>query len=173
MRCGDLIAIRKRVGFLPLLTRLITRSPYTHTAIAVWVESSGIKRLLLAESNAGGSSLSPLSEYANVDFDVFRCPISRDSVHRAAWRLLGVKIHYDVMDLVRIAANRLFGFSLPDRDDGDLVCSAFSAAIYHSAGWRPESLPSIPAPDDVVAALDAQPMLRVRPATVHLRGRHA
>lgn len=159
---GDLIALRDRSGFLPVLTRLITRSPYTHTAIAVWVEACGIKRLLVAESNASGSSLSPLSGYAHIDFDVFRCPVSREVVQKTAWRLLGEKIHYDVMDLARIAANRIFGIRLPLHDDKNLVCSAFSASIYHLAGWRPESLPSIPAPDDVVAALDTRPLLRVR-----------
>lgn len=162
IQTGDLIAFRKRSGILPTLTRWITCSPYTHTAVAAWVEAGGICRLLVAESNSGGSSLSPLSCYADIDFDVFRCPVNRDIVHVSMWRLLGRKIHYGFADVARIAANRLVSWPLPRKDDGNLVCSALSAAIFFRAGWRPVNLPSIPAPDDVVAALHAKPMFEVR-----------
>lgn len=151
---GDLIAIRATSGLFPLLTRVVTRSPYTHTAIAVWVTSrGGARRLLVVESNAAGASLAPLSNYADVDFDVFRSPVDRSRVERAVWGLLGTKVHYDVPDLARIAAHRLLGVPLPERDDGELICSALSATIYLTAGWQPaRPLPSIPAPADVAAA---------------------
>lgn len=159
---GDLIAIRKRTGFLPVLTRWITGAPYTHTAVAVWVGSSGVDRLLVVESNAAGASLSPLSNYRGMDFDVFRCPIDRYKTHASMWRLLGNKIHYDIKDLVRIGLNRLFGVPLPEHDDDNLICSALSVTIYRKAGWRPAYLPSIPAPDDVVAAIGEKPLFEVR-----------
>ena len=151
---GDLIAIRATSGLFPRLTRLVTRSPYTHTAIAVWVNSrDGTRRLLVAESNAAGASLAPLSNYANVGCDVFRSPVDRSRVERTLWGLLGTKVHYDVPDLARIAAHRLLGVPLPERDDGELICSALSATIYLTAGWQPPApLPSIPAPADVAAA---------------------
>lgn len=162
IQTGDLVALRKRTGFLPTLTRWITRSPYTHTAVAVWVEAGGVYRLLVAEANGGGSSLSPLSGYFDTDFDVYRCPVPRDLVHTVCWRMLGRKIHYGFFDLVRIACHRLLGFPLPRKDDGNLICSALSAAIYQRAGWRPVGLPSIPAPDDVVASLRSMPIIEVR-----------
>lgn len=159
---GDLIAFRKRTGFLPTLTRWLSRKPYTHTAVAAWVEAGGVYRLLVSESNSGGSSLSPLSAYADIDFDVYRCPVNRDLVHTVMWRLLGKKIHYGFIDLARIAAHRLVGWPLPPADDGNLICSALSATIYLKAGWRPIGLPSIPAPDDVVDAIRAEPLIRYR-----------
>lgn len=159
---GDLIAFRKHTGFLPTLTRWITRSPHTHTAVAIWVESSGFHRLLVSESNSGGSSFSPLSAYADIDFDVFRCPVNPDRARIVMWRLLGRKIHYGFVDLLRIAAKRLIGWPLPKVDDEAQICSALSAKIYLLAGWRPAGLPSIPAPDDVVAALEDQPLYEYR-----------
>ncbi len=154
VQTGDLIAVRGSVGLFPLLTRAVTRSPYTHTAIAVWITSrGGARRLLVVESNAAGASLAPLSNYVHDDFDVFRSPVDRTAVERAVWGLLGTKVHYDVPDLARIAANRLLGVPLPECDDGELICSALSATIYLTAGWLPTPpLPSIPAPADVVAA---------------------
>lgn len=159
---GDLIAIRTRRKLFDLLTSAVTQSPYTHTAVAVWGGFNGVERLLVVESNAAGASLSPLSKYDADDFDVFECPVIAAASERAVWELLGEKIHYDVADLARIAANRLLGMPLPRRDDGRKVCSAHSAAIYLRAGWQPEALPSIPAPDDVVAAIGAYPKLYVR-----------
>lgn len=159
---GDLIAFRKRKGIFPMLTRWITRSPYTHTGVAVWVIGGNLPRLLVAEANAAGSSLSPLSDYIDIDFDVYRCPVNREDVHVSMWRLLGRKVHYGIFDLLRIAANRAVGWPLPKKDDNDMICSAFSAAIYRRAGWRPWSLPSIPAPDDIVSAMRAAPIYEVR-----------
>ena len=158
IRTGDLIAIRKRGGFLPTLTRWITKSPYTHTAVAVWGGFNGIERLLVVESNSAGASLAPLSNYSDTDFDVFICPVGRAEAEAAIWELLGTKIHYDVTDLVRIAEHRLIGIPLPEQDDDALICSALSAAIYQRAGWQPWGLPSVPAPDDVVAAMNSDAM---------------
>lgn len=162
VRTGDLIAIRTRRKLFDVVTSAVTQSPYTHTAVAVWGGFNGTERLLVVESNAAGASLSPLSKYDTDDFDVFECPVLAGGAERAVWELLGEKIHYDVGDLARIAANRILGVPLPSHDDARKVCSALSAAIYLRSGWQPEALPSIPAPDDVVAAIGAYPKLYVR-----------
>jgi hypothetical protein len=162
IRTGDLIAVRSRHGFLPTLTRWVTRSPYTHTAIAVWCGDADGRRLLVAESNGGGCSLSPLSHYQGEDFDVYLCPVPTTDVVRNLWALLGVRIAYDFVDLLRVGANKLLGLPLPRRDEDGLICSALSATIYLHAGWMPIDLPSIPAPSDVVAALGHGPWIRVR-----------
>lgn len=168
IRTGDLIAVRKRNGFLPTLTRLITRSPYTHTAIVVWSGSFEQPRLLVAEEKGSGACLTPLSQYADIDFDVFSAP--RDtliSIEEVIWATLGAPIGYDFADLLRIAANRLIGWPLPAGDDVLRICSALSATLWLQAGWRPHYLPSIPAPDDVVGALGRPPALEVRAASMH------
>lgn len=158
IRTGDLIALRKRHGFLPTLTRWITRSPYTHTALAIWCGD----RLLVAEEKGSGAFLTPLSQYADIDFDVFSVPrATLPNIEKVIWATLGTPIGYDFVDLLRIAANRLFGWPLPTRDDGALVCSALSASMWLHAGWCPLHLPSIPAPDDVVKAVDRRPYLLV------------
>lgn len=173
---GDLIAFRQRRGLLHWLIRRVTRSPYTHTAIAVWVgvaqdhcrdplylRGRGCGRLLVAEAKLSGAMLTPLSQYAAIDFDVLPYPGEvRGGVESALWRTIGRPTGYDVLDLVRIAAHRLFGRPLPARDNARRVCSALSAEIWLRAGWKPKTpLPSIPAPDDVVAAR-GEPVLRVR-----------
>lgn len=162
IRTGDLIALRKKHGFLPVLTRLITRSPYTHTAIALWCGSGEHRRLLVAEAKASGAFLTPLSQYASENFDVFLAPREVGlSIEAAIWEALGEPIGYDLMDLVRIGLNRLFDVPLPPHDNALKICSALSATLWLQAGWRPRYLPSIPAPDDVVAALAVPPTIEV------------
>lgn len=155
---GDLVAVRSHRGGLSAITRLVTRSPYTHTAVAIWLG----ERLLLCEMNGGGACLVPASKYADTDFDVFRCPVDIFDATEAMFALLGQDIGYDVGDLLRIAQHELLGRPLPPADDGRLICSALSASIYLLAGLSRLGLPSIPAPRDVVAWLLAAPTLEVR-----------
>jgi len=155
---GDLVAIRSKHGGLPAAVRWVTKSPYTHTAVALWCEG----RLLIAETNGANAAISPLSQRQGQDFDVFSCPVTRADAVDAVWNVLGVSIGYDFGDLFRVAANRLLGVPLPPADDDKLFCSALSATIYKHAGWRPAGLPSIPAPDDVVRAIGAGSVLEVR-----------
>lgn len=148
IKTGDLIAVRSLGGGLPALTRMVTRSPYTHTGIALW--ESG--RLLLVETR-GVAALVPLSQYEDSDFDVIDCPVDRQAAYLCVYHLLGRTIRYDFMDLLRIGAHELLGVPLPEADDELMVCSALSAAIYKSAGWQPSAdFPSLPAPRDVVRA---------------------
>lgn len=160
---GDLIARRSRGTPFDIATSFVLDSPYTHTAVAVWGRFDGVKRLLVAESNAGGARLVPLTQYVGSDFDVFECPTDRKAAGRALFDLLGQPIRYDRVDLALIAGNRLIGVPLPDLDDDQKICSALSATIYLQAGWKPfDGLPSIPAPDDIVAAIGARPRIEVR-----------
>lgn len=163
IRTGDLIALRQRRGVLPALTRWVTLSPYTHTAIAVWAGCAEQRRLLVAEVKGSGGFLTPLSQYAEGDFDVYAAPPEvLIEIEATIWRRLGAPVGYDLPDLLRIAAHRLLGWPLPERDDGNVVCSSLSASLWLAAGWRPDDLPSIPAPDDVVAALGVPPKASVR-----------
>lgn len=157
IRDGDLIAIRSKHGGLPALTRYFTRSPYTHTAVAIWLDGG----LWVAEMNAGGNVLVPLSRYQDSDFDVFLCPDSPEAVRILTLEFLRDQIDYDFIDLLRIAAYNVLRLKLPT-DTGGLVCSAGSARIYVLAGWKPVGMPSIPAPSDLVAALNADPLFEVR-----------
>lgn len=154
---GDLIAVRSNHRGLPALTRYFTHSPYTHTAVAIWLGNG----LWAAEMNAGGNVLVPVSRWENTDFDVFACPVHRTDVCVAILETLRGKIDYDLADLLRIAAHNVLRCKLPT-DTGGLVCSAYSAKLYTMSGWQPLFLPSIPAPSDLVAAMNATPLFEVR-----------
>lgn len=149
IKTGDLIAVKRRDGVFPIATRIVTNSPYTHTGIAIWTGG----RLLLAQTNAGGCNLAPLSQEAIYDFDVFECPVNRDKCEAATWAELGSRIPYGFLDCVRIFGYKVFGIPLPKNDGKDLVCSALSARIYMNAGWEPVNLPSIPWPGAVTDQL--------------------
>lgn len=142
---GDLVAVRA------------PRGGYTHTAMAIWLQGG----LWAAEMGIGGNHLVPLSHYKGRRFDVFECPVDRDEVRRWILDMMREPIAYDLVDLARIAWDRLTGAPLPADTRGH-VCSAFNAATYRWAGWTPKGLPAIPAPSDVVAALGGVPKLIVQ-----------
>lgn len=166
IRDGDLIAIRSNHGGLPALTRSITGSPYTHTGVAIWMacRQTGGAGLYIAEMDGVKGVLTPLSQYADLAFDVYECPVSRSAACTELLSALRNRIDYDYWDLIRIAAHRLWNIGLPKVDKNGLICSALSARIYRNAGWVPAyELPSIPAPVDTVRSLGSIPYLVVRP----------
>lgn len=169
VRNGDLIAVRGTRSGLAAITRAVTGSPYTHTAVAVRLSSreAGGEDVYVAEMDGVKGVLVPLSQYADEAFDVFECPvISRADVVVELLLELAKRVQYDYLDLIRIGLWRLWRVTLPKRDRNGLVCSAQSARIYRKAGWLAAAyrrLPSIPAPDDLVVALGAVPYATHRP----------
>ncbi|GAB2182657.1 hypothetical protein DLREEDagrD3_28800 [Denitratisoma sp. agr-D3] len=166
IRDGDLIAVRSNHGGLAALIRAVTKSPYTHTGVAIWLDcwQTGEHGLYIAEMDGIKAVLTPLSQRADVDFDVFDCPVDRGAACAELLAALRHPISYDYLDLLRIGARKLWGWALPRRDRGGLVCSALSARIYRNARWMPGyELPSLPAPSDLVAAIGYEPFLVVRP----------
>lgn len=148
IKTGDLIAVRSTHGGFAALVRWFTKSPYTHTAVAIWV----CGRLLMVETRIL-AGIVPMSQLGDKDFDVIRCPVADpEYVVIEAFNILGLPIGYDFVDLLRIAARLRLGWKAPQVDDDSKICSALSASIYRLAGWRPEGLPGIPAPCEVVAA---------------------
>jgi hypothetical protein len=144
---GDLIATRSNHGGLPALTRKITKSPFTHTAVVIRLDD----RAWVAEMGAGGNHLVPLNRYAHSQLDVLGFPGDRGLVRANTLESLQGRIKYDWMDLLRIAAFNLLHLRLPRTDKGGMVCSAYSAMLWLGAGVR-LVLPSLPSPGEVVAA---------------------
>jgi hypothetical protein len=151
---GDLVAVRSTRSLLGKLTRLVTRSPYTHTAIALWLDGG----LWIAEMDGVGNVLVPLSQYADTNFDVFRSPVPAPGVRQAVLEQLRGHLAYGWLDVLYIGLHRLLGLPFPP-DDGMAVCSSYVVRAYAAAGWAPQGLPAIAAPCDVVAALEAAPVL--------------
>lgn len=148
VRDGDLIAVRSKSGGLPALTRFVTRSPYTHTAVVIRLDGEA----WLAEMSAGGNNLIPLRRRAAQPLDVFGFPGDRAVARRCMLESLVRKIPYDVMDLVRIAAFNLLQFELPRTDRGGMVCSAYSSVLWRLAGVALKT-PAIASPADLVAGV--------------------
>jgi hypothetical protein len=162
IKTGDLIAVRGKSGVFAQLVRLITNSAYTHTGIAIWLkDQNGEKGLYVAEEDGVKNVYTPLSQYAEDEFDVFRMPVMaknariqslfQDTVHeiQAAMR---DRIQYSWLQILRIGVYKLVRITLPGSRRG-MVCSGFSAAIYRELGWNPVDLANPPAPSDLTAAL--------------------
>jgi hypothetical protein len=155
---GDLVALKRTDKWYWRWVRWVTRSSYTHTAIAIRVGSG----VFVVEMHWSGPRIVPLLSYRH-PFDVFRCPVSRETVRQSAFGFLSKRITYDWLDLFRIGLFNLFRLR-PRADTGGLVCSSFNARIYQHAGWQPPPhFPRIPSPSAMVRALNSQPILEVTP----------
>jgi hypothetical protein len=155
---GDLVALKRTDTWFWWLVSRVTRSPYTHTAIAVRVGNG----VFVVELHWSGPRIVPLRSYRH-PFDVFSCPVSQETVRRAAFAFAAKRIRYDWLDLFRIGLFNLFRLR-PAADQGGLVCSSFNARIYRYAGWQPPpKFPRIPSPGAMVRALNTEPTLEVDP----------
>lgn len=155
IKTGDIIGVRGRKGPLAWLTRIVTRSPYTHVGVVVWLGG----RVLMAEINGGGTHYVPLSQLAHTGFDVARPGCDPTRVESAIEVSLQDHQGYGFGTLGLIALRRVVGIDLTPADYSQ-VCSSYAVAILQLAGWAPK-LPLIPAPDEVMAA--APLVLEIRP----------
>ncbi len=152
---GDVISVRETHGFLAPFTRFFTRSPHTHSGIAVWIDQG----LWMAELNGGKNHLIPMSQLAETDFDVSDCPVpNRFAVRDAIFNSLRVKIPYSLVALVAIGLLSFFGIKKFVHWREMLVCSGDIVAILEAAGW-PEHT-RILSPGDLYGLLE--PKLSVR-----------
>lgn len=150
IQSGAIIAFQSRRGLLAWLTRFVTRSSYTHLAVALWLEDN----LLVAEMDGTKAVLSPLSQRLSDSFEVFLPPKGGDPslIKQTILQAIRTHIAYDFLDLVRIGLWRTLRLPLPNQDRRGLVCSALVARIWQTAGLLEAGLSSIPAPDEVILA---------------------
>lgn len=126
---GDLIAVRG-MHLIDHLTSLITRSPYTHTGVAIWFDD----RLFMAELNSGRNHLTAVSCVA--DFDVFSPPagLDRATIRAAALDWLASPIDYGFAAFVAIGIEcMLERRQLFENWRAIVVCSGGSVMIYEKA----------------------------------------
>lgn len=145
---GDMIAVRGTGAFARLI-QLVTRSPYSHCAVAVWLDGG----LWASEINGGGNHLIPVSQIKD-DFDVYRPHggIDTDTVRAAIFELLRDRKEYAVLELLRIALYYMLGIVVWKMSRGEYVCNEYAAEIYSRAGYS-LVLPPIAAPADVCRAM--------------------
>lgn len=128
IRDGDLIAVRGS-HLIDHLTSAVTRSPYTHTGVAVWADG----RLFMADLNSGRNHLTALSAVA--DFDVFMAPdgIDRARIRKAVFDWLAAPIDYGMLAFIVIGLKCALGLKVFIHWRRIIVCSGGSVEIYENA----------------------------------------
>lgn len=151
---GDLIAVRDVHGVVGRLTVAFTRSPYTHTGVAVWLG----ERLFMAELNAGRNHLTAVSQLSS--FDVREPPVpDRAAIERAIFDWLAHPITYGYAAFAVIGLRAWMHIKAFIHWRKVEVCSGGSVQIYEMAGW-PEHSRMI-SPGELVGQLKAR--FEVRP----------
>lgn len=146
---GDLLTFmvgHKDYRLLHKLTKFVTRSPYYHTGIAVWMSTdSGESRLFICEAHRTGRRLVPLSMYSNLRFDVTTCPVEFNLIEKPLLELVG-SVPYGFLDYIGVGLRMLFGITAKD-DDGSEICSEMAQDLFYKAGL---SIPDVPfAPNEL------------------------
>lgn len=125
---GDLIAVRGQ-HLIDRLTSLVTRSPYTHTGIAVWIGD----RLFMADLNSGRNHLTAVS--CVPEFDVYSPPpgMDRTTIRLALFDWLASPIDYGFLAFVIIGLRSALGLKNFIHWRKIVVCSGGSVMIYEMA----------------------------------------
>lgn len=150
IQTGDIISVRNNKGFMHKLTRLVTRSPYTHSGIAIWLDEG----LWMAEINGGKNHLIPLSQVDGIDFDVSECPVDRETVKKEILDSLRVSLTYGFVSFVIIGLFDLFKIKERFRSMKSKVCSEYIQAILVASGWD--------VPEDMVSPYDLEQKLKLK-----------
>jgi hypothetical protein len=135
IQTGDLIAVRDVHNLLGTVTQFFTKSPYTHTGVAIWLGG----RLFIAELNSGRNHLTPVSQLKN--FDVFEPPegLDRKAIELAIFIWLAEPIEYGYLAFLIIGIKCSLGLNVFIHWRKIMVCSGGSVKIYEMAGWGEHS----------------------------------
>lgn len=148
IRTGDLIAVRSVHSILTRLTQIVTRSPYTHIGVAIWLDGG----LWMAELNGGRNHIIPMSQLRDTAFDVYKCPISEAAAREAILESLRVMVPYSPLAFLVIGFLDLFKIEIFVHWRKILVCSGYASKIYDIGKWGEHSY--ILSPRAIAALLD-------------------
>lgn len=127
--------------------------PYAkHSGIAYWENN----RLMLAQINGTGNSSVYLSQLADHEFVVSKCPVDFDRAQLD--KLLETHFPYHFFGLLKAGVRLFLSRWVKSRRVGsttysEMVCSTFSAKFYQLCGWQ-TLIPQHVAPAEMVAALE-------------------
>jgi hypothetical protein len=132
VQTGDLIGVRDQHGLLGRATTFFTRSPYTHTGVAVWLG----QRLFMADLNSGRNHLTAVSCLSK--FDVFAPPagLDRALIEESVFDWLATPISYGYAAFVLIGLKDALGIRRFVHWRCMIVCSGGSIEIYEMAAAR-------------------------------------
>jgi hypothetical protein len=145
IQTGDLIAVRDVHGLLGRATTFFTRSPYTHTGVAVWLGD----RLFMADLNSGRNHLTAVSCLEK--FDVYAPPpgLDRKYIEQAVFDWLAVPISYGYAAFILIGLKDALSIKRFIHWRRIVVCSGGSIQIYEMAAAT-MALDDRPAPPEWV-----------------------
>jgi hypothetical protein len=154
---GDIIQIRTAHNWLGRLTQFFTRSPYTHTGMALWF--GGI--WWLVELNGGRNHITMLVQWA--DYDVYARPaeVSEDAAREAALAWLATPQEYGYLAFIVIGVLNWLRIRVFVHWRRILVCAGAIVAILERAGWSEHS--RIVSPADLAREMVFK--FAVRPST--------
>lgn len=127
--------------------------PYAkHSGIAYWENN----RLMLAQINGTGNNSVYMSQIADHEFVVSKCPVAFD--REQLDRLLETHFPYFFVGLVLIGVRLFFSrwfsrFQVGSPAYTNLVCSSFSIKFYQLCGWS-KPVPKYTSPAENIAALE-------------------
>jgi hypothetical protein len=150
IKTGDVISVRAKNGIIADMIRLVTRSPYSHSGIAIWLGDG----LWMAEINSGHNHLVPLSQYQYMDFDVFECPADRDRTQVEILQSLRFRIDYGILSFFMIGYATVFGAKGRFTTRKAKVCSEYVQTILINSGWS--------VPDKMVSPADLASKLTLK-----------
>jgi len=137
IKTGDMIFMLKADGFGgSLVQNIITiasGSSIYHCGIACWMTSeTGIRRLMLCETNPEGKRLVPVTHYGNTKMNVISIPRVDSLMLDSLLQSKIADVNYGWLDLVGVILRERF--AIPVKDQPGLICSQFCAETWKALG---------------------------------------
>ena len=131
---GDIVSV-KPCDYNPvhLVVCWVTKKPFYHTAIALWMYSTGgTKRLFVCEAHRSGRRLVPMSKYESNEMVVKCAPLPFAKIEESLLSRVGF-VPYAFWDLIVVGVRILFGRLW--KDSKAEICSELAQDIYSEAGF--------------------------------------
>lgn len=131
---GDILFIAHKKGIIiPQLIEFSTKSIFSHVAIAFWIETAGVKRLLAVQAQGGNKRfIMNASELDKCQLYVVTPPKSWATIAPSALSKLD-KVPYGYFEALYVGFREFlmtrFNWTLPEKDFTGQICSEFVACI--------------------------------------------
>jgi hypothetical protein len=131
---GDVVFVANKRGILlPLLIRFFTKSIYSHTAIAFWIDTPAGKRLMAVQAQGGNKRfVMNLSALDKCDLHIVTSPKAWTDVAPLALVKLD-KVPYSFIEAMYVGLReflmKYFHIKIKERDFCGEICSEFNARV--------------------------------------------
>lgn len=134
IRDGDLIFVANKKGIiLPALVRWSTKSIFSHVAIAFWIETAGVRRLMAVQAQGGNKRfVMNVSALDKCDLYVVAGPKFWSNIAPIAMAKLDV-VPYGWFEAVYVGFREFlmtrFNIIIKEREFTGEICSEFNARV--------------------------------------------